>query len=212
MALVSMAEAARRLGYHPSSIRRALEAQGIPLVREGSVWYVDEADLARAERRPRHRPPARATSRAMLIHAARAAGGRPGFIAHPLASRWGEEWLTTPALREALGIPTDDAGTETLARLALCLMPRDVNDIVAIATEFGIEPYRLRALLAPRLSDALDQAALGAEQNAHQAIADGDPEGAELALRIAAACRRLADTHRARRLIEENPELDPKQR
>jgi hypothetical protein len=212
MALIPMAEAARRLGYHPFAIRRALEKQGIPLVRQGDAWYVDEADLARAEHRPRHRPPAGATSRALLIHAALAAGGRPGFIAHTLAYRWGEEWLTTPALREALGIPTDDAGTETLARLALCLKPRTTDDIVRIATEFGIEPYRLRAVLVPRLSDALDQAALGAEQNAHQAIADGDPEGAELALRIAAACQRLADTHRARRLIEENPELDPNQR
>jgi hypothetical protein len=212
MALVSMAEAARRLGYHPSSIRRALEAQGISLVREGSVWYVDEADLARAEHRPRHRPPARATSRTLLINTALRVAGLPRFIAHTLAYRWGEQWFATPALYETLGVPMDDAGTETLLRLALCLMPRDVNDIVAIATEFGIEPYRLRAALVPCLSDALDQVALGAEQNAHQAIADGDPEGAELALRIAAACRRLADTHRARRLIEDDPELDPKQR
>jgi hypothetical protein len=58
MALIPMAEAAKRLGYHPFAIRRALEKQGIPLVRQGGAWYVDEADLARAEHRPKHRPKA----------------------------------------------------------------------------------------------------------------------------------------------------------
>lgn len=56
--LLPMPEAARRLGYHPKSVRRALEAQGIPLRRIGHVWYVREEDLARAEHRPAHRPPA----------------------------------------------------------------------------------------------------------------------------------------------------------
>lgn len=58
MALIPLPEAARRLGYHPSSVRRALERQGIPLERVDGVWYVREEDLARAEHRPAHRPPA----------------------------------------------------------------------------------------------------------------------------------------------------------
>ena len=56
--LLPMPEAARRLGYHPSAVRRALEAQGIPLRRIGHAWYVREDDLARAKYRPKHRPPA----------------------------------------------------------------------------------------------------------------------------------------------------------
>jgi len=52
MALVSMPEAARRLGYHPTAVRRALQSQGIPLTQRGGRWYVDEADLARARYLP----------------------------------------------------------------------------------------------------------------------------------------------------------------
>lgn len=56
MTLIPLPEAARRLGYHPKSVRRALQSQGIPLHRERGVWYVREEDLARAEKRPPGRP------------------------------------------------------------------------------------------------------------------------------------------------------------
>ena len=52
MTLVSMPEAARRLGYHPTAVRRALQSQGIPLKQRDGRWYVDEADLARARYLP----------------------------------------------------------------------------------------------------------------------------------------------------------------
>jgi hypothetical protein len=59
------------------------------------------------------------------------------------------------------------------------------------------------------LSEALCAAAVKADQRAAEAIADGDPESAEVALASARQMRRLAFNRAAAAAYQGKPELDP---
>lgn len=61
------------------------------------------------------------------------------------------------------------------------------------------------------LSHSLRSAADTAEHRAQEALADGDPEGAEAALATARQLRRLAYNHAAAAGYQGKPELDPEQ-
>jgi len=62
-----------------------------------------------------------------------------------------------------------------------------------------------------RLSGSLLSAAAKADARAEEAIADGDPEAAEIALRNAANFRRLATNHRTQAILSGDPADDPVQ-
>jgi hypothetical protein len=53
---VTMPEAAKRLGYEPTTIHRALASRGIPTVERGQKKWVRAADLVGIEKRPPGRP------------------------------------------------------------------------------------------------------------------------------------------------------------
>ena len=84
----------------------------------------------------------------------------------------------------------------------------DVSTATVVSWEVGRRSpshdptAKLRALAASpevravRLSESLDEAATIAEANAQADIAAGDPESAEVTLRLAEHLRRLARTHR----------------
>ncbi len=61
------------------------------------------------------------------------------------------------------------------------------------------------------LSESLDDCAIGFEQMATDAIADHEPEAAEVSQRIAGHLRRLAYNHRTAATYQNRPNLDPEQ-
>lgn len=63
-----------------------------------------------------------------------------------------------------------------------------------------------------KLSDHLTAAADLARQRAAEALADGTPEDAERAERMAGHLERLAFNHRTAATYQGRPELDPEQR
>lgn len=152
--LISMPEAARRLGYHPKSVRRALARQGIPLVRQGGAWYVRDDDLARAAHRPAHRPPAGTVEDAsMQAHrlvnliqqhgvtaVARAVADQAVATVRGLRDGWDVgSWRVTQASGAALFVRYAQDGTPAEGVLWLNAEPgtAEANELEQVAREAG---------------------------------------------------------------------------
>lgn len=61
MSLLTVEEAANRLRVHPETVRRMIRRGELAAIRVGTIWRIDETDLAperivRQPRPPRHDP------------------------------------------------------------------------------------------------------------------------------------------------------------
>lgn len=145
MSKVSVSEAADRLGVNAQRVHQRIADGSLPAIRIGHQWVIDEADLARLDRRPAGRPlSAKSAWSLAIVAAALDADGFPQ--SHPSASVSGSQPTPAPVASELA--PWDRSRARARLRQLLDkAVPSQGNDDESQAADIAAE---LRSLLRKR--------------------------------------------------------------